>query len=39
MVVVMTTAIIRLITGLNLMGYIDFDHSWLTRKLGLVLGQ
>lgn len=39
MVVVMTTAIIRLITGLYLMGYIDFDHSWLTRKLGLVLGQ
>lgn len=38
-VVVLTSGMARLITGIYLLGYIDFNHSWLTRKLGYFIGQ
>jgi hypothetical protein len=38
-VVVLTSALARLITGMYLLGYIDFHHSWLSRKVAHLLGQ
>jgi hypothetical protein len=37
-VVVLTSGMARLITGMYLLGYIDFNHSWLTSKLGSFIG-
>lgn len=37
-VVVLTTGLARLITGMYLLGYVDFQHSWLARKLSHLLG-
>jgi hypothetical protein len=38
-VVVLTSGLARLITALYLLGSIDFHHSWLSRKVGHLLGQ
>ena len=32
-VVILTSALARVITGLYLLGYMDLQHSWLSRKL------
>lgn len=37
-VVVLTTALARLLTGMYLLGYMDFQHSWLARKITHLLG-
>ena len=34
-VVVLTSALARMITGMYLLGYMDLHHSWLARKIGL----
>jgi hypothetical protein len=39
MVIILTTGITRLVTGMYIMGYIDFNHSWLTRKIAHLIGQ
>ena len=39
LVIVLTTGLTRLITAMYLLGYMDFQHSWLTRKIGHLLGQ
>ncbi len=39
LVIILTTGLTRLVTALYLLGYIDFNHSWLTRKIGHFLGQ
>jgi hypothetical protein len=38
-VVVLTSGLARLITGMYLLGYMDFHHSWLSRKIAHLLGQ
>lgn len=38
-VVVLVSGMARLITAMYLLGYMDFQHSWLTHKLGNLLGQ
>jgi hypothetical protein len=38
-VMMMTSALGRLITGLYMLGYMDFQHSWLTRELSRFLPQ
>ncbi len=38
-VVVLTSGLARLITGMYLLGYMDFQHSWLTRMIGHLLGK
>lgn len=37
-VVVLTTALTRLLTGMYLLGYVDFQHSWLAYKIKHLLG-
>lgn len=37
-VVVLTSGLARLITGMYLLGYMDFQHSWLSRKITHLLG-
>jgi len=37
-VVVMTSALARLITGMYLLSYMDFEHSWLARRLAHLFG-
>ena len=39
LVIILTTGLSRLPTAWYLMGKIDFHHSWLTRKIGHLLGQ
>jgi hypothetical protein len=39
LVIVLTTGLTRLITAMYLLGYIDFNHSWLSRKISQLLGQ
>jgi len=36
-VVVLMTGVVRLLTGLYLLGYLDLQHSWLTRQLSTFL--
>lgn len=36
-VVVLTTGVVRLMTGLYLLGYLDMQHSWLTRQISTFL--
>jgi hypothetical protein len=36
-VIVLTTGLARLITAMYLLGYMDFQHSWLTRELSRYL--
>jgi Yip1 domain len=38
-VVTLTSGLARLITGMYLLGYMDFHHSWLSRKLAHFFGQ
>ena len=38
-VVVLTSGLARLITGMYLLGYMDFHHSWLSGKIAHLLGQ
>jgi hypothetical protein len=38
-VIILTTGMARLITAMYLLGQMDFNHSWLTRKIGHLLGQ
>jgi hypothetical protein len=38
-VVVLTSGLARLVTGMYLLGYMDFQHSWLSRKIAHFLGQ
>jgi len=37
-VMVLTTGVVRLITGWYLIGSVDFNHSYLFRKFGHFLG-
>lgn len=37
-VVVLTSGLARLITGMYLLGYMDFQHSWLSNKITHLLG-
>jgi hypothetical protein len=37
-VVVLTSATTRAITGMYLLGYLDFQHSWLARKIFNLFG-
>jgi hypothetical protein len=37
-VVLLTSGLERLITGMYLLGYMDFQHSWLSRKIPHLLG-
>jgi hypothetical protein len=39
MVIVLTSGLARLMTAMYLLGYMDFQHSWLTRELSRVLPQ
>lgn len=36
-VVILTSGIVRVLTGLYLLGYLDLEHSWLTRQLSTIL--
>jgi hypothetical protein len=38
-VVLLTSGLARLITGMYLLGYMDFQHSWLTREISRFLPQ
>ncbi len=38
MVTVMTSGLVRLLTAMYLLGYMDFQHSWLARRLAHLLG-
>jgi hypothetical protein len=38
-VVLLTSGLARLITGMYLLGYMDYRHSWLSHKLIHLLGQ
>jgi hypothetical protein len=38
-VVLLTSGLARLITGMYLLGYMDFRHSWLFHKLTILSGQ
>jgi hypothetical protein len=38
-VVGLTSGLARLLTGMYLLGYMDFHHSWLSNKIGSLLGQ
>ncbi|MGC9942753.1 MAG: YIP1 family protein [Verrucomicrobiota bacterium] len=38
-VIVLTSGLARLITAMYLLGYMDFQHSWLTRELSRFLPQ
>ncbi len=38
-VIVLTTGLARLMTAMYLLGYMDFQHSWLTRELSRILPQ
>jgi len=38
-VMVLTSGLERLITGLYLLGRMDFHHSWLSSNLAHLLGQ
>jgi hypothetical protein len=37
-VVIMTSGLARLLTAMYLLGYMDFPHSWLWRKISHLLG-
>jgi hypothetical protein len=37
-VVVLTSGLARLITAMYLLGYVDFQHSWLSNKIAHLLG-
>ena len=37
-VVVLTSGLARLVTGMYLLGYVDFQHSWLSNKVAHILG-
>lgn len=37
-VVILTSGLARLITGMYLLGYMDLQHSWLSRKISHLLG-
>jgi len=39
MVIILTTGMTRLITAMYLLGQMSFTHSWMTRKIGHLLGQ
>ena len=39
LVIILSTGLARLPTAWYLMGKVDFHHSWLTRKIGHLLGQ
>lgn len=36
-VVILTSAVVRILTGMYLLGYLDLQHSWLTRQLSTFL--
>jgi hypothetical protein len=38
-VVFLISGLVRLITGMYLLGYLDFQHSWLSHKLNFLFGQ
>lgn len=38
-VIVLTSGLARLLTAMYLLGYMDFQHSWLTRELSHILPQ
>ena len=38
-VVVLTSGLARLVTGMYLLGYVDFHHSWLSKKITHIFGQ
>ena len=37
-VVVLTSGLARLVTAMYLLGYMDFQHSWLTRTVAHLIG-
>ncbi len=39
LVILLTTGLARLLTAAYVLGQIDFNHSWLTQKIGHLLGQ
>ena len=38
-VIVLSSGLGRMITGMYLLGYMSFEHSWLTRELSRFLPQ
>lgn len=38
-VVILTSGLARLVTAMYLLGYMDLQHSWLSRKLAVLFGQ